>query len=94
MFSGELVSYIRDCSDGKTFSVYLDKFVGLAADNQTACGYQLQGLLVCVTLCAGDFCNGPTGSAVEVFVYPQLLALLVAAQFLYTKLFIPTTIYI
>ncbi|XP_021372906.1 uncharacterized protein LOC110462954 [Mizuhopecten yessoensis] len=60
---GALVSYIRGCSDGTSFSASLSKFRDLPADNQTACGYQLSGYLICISLCRGNFCNGPTATA-------------------------------
>ena len=64
---GSIQSYIRGCSNGQNFSVSLDnvhqlKF--LQSNNQTLCGYfENKGVVVCVTLCEGPFCNGPASFA-------------------------------
>ncbi|XP_061188400.1 uncharacterized protein LOC133196541 isoform X2 [Saccostrea echinata] len=56
---GEVHSYIRDCSDGVSFSYSLAKLTNVHPDNQTTCGYTGQGYVICVRLCRSDFCNGP-----------------------------------
>lgn len=56
---GEVHSYIRDCSDGRSFSYGPSKLQQTRPDNQTTCGYTLQGYLICVKLCQSSFCNGP-----------------------------------
>ncbi|KAL3862738.1 hypothetical protein ACJMK2_008691 [Sinanodonta woodiana] len=75
MSRGDTFSYIRDCSDGKTFSIELNAFKNLAADNQTTCSYRGDGYLACVTLCNTDMCNGPTGG-VTYHVISKLFMLL------------------
>lgn len=57
---GEVHSYIRDCSDGRSFSYTARKLQLTRPDNQTTCAYTLQGYLICVKLCQTSFCNGPT----------------------------------
>lgn len=67
--TGELKSYIRDCSDGKSFfGADFNKLFttgNVIADNQTTCMYSPQGYLACVSLCGpfDDFCNGPATTA-------------------------------
>lgn len=56
---GEVHSYIRDCSDGRSFSEDSSKLKLTKPDNQTTCAYTLQGYLICVKLCQTSFCNGP-----------------------------------
>lgn len=56
---GEVHSYIRDCSDGRSFSYGASKLQLTRPDNQTTCAYTLQGYLICVKLCQTSFCNGP-----------------------------------
>ncbi|XP_062569217.1 uncharacterized protein LOC134231294 [Saccostrea cucullata] len=56
---GEVHSYIRDCSDGASFSYRLSKLSNVHPDNQTTCGYTGQGYVICVRLCQTNFCNGP-----------------------------------
>lgn len=55
----EVHSYLRDCSDGKSFSYKLSKLTNLHPDNQTTCGFTGQGYVICVRLCRTNFCNGP-----------------------------------
>lgn len=56
---GEVHSYLRDCSDGVSFSYRLSKLSNVHPDNQTTCGYTGQGYVICVRLCRSNFCNGP-----------------------------------
>ena len=72
--SDSVKSYIRDCSDGRTFfgDDYDINFEKVKSDNQTYClnadTNTAFGDIKCVTLCgadpdnpndSGDFCNGP-----------------------------------
>ncbi|XP_033763846.1 uncharacterized protein LOC117345029 [Pecten maximus] len=81
---GSLVAFIRDCSDGKTFSVPVPNFRTIIPDNQTECGYN-GGYLSCIRLCAGEFCNGPS-TAAGVTPNTVTLLLLFQACFLYKML--------
>ncbi|XP_046559196.1 uncharacterized protein LOC124268210 [Haliotis rubra] len=60
---GVVKSYIRDCSDGETFSFAKSKYPrleNLPANNETTCTYDVgPNIQICVTLCTGDVCNGP-----------------------------------
>ncbi|XP_076451504.1 uncharacterized protein LOC143287412 [Babylonia areolata] len=61
---GARKSFIRDCSDGKNFSftgtVKNAKLENVAPDNFTTCIYLISANAhVCLSLCQGDFCNGP-----------------------------------
>ncbi|XP_048250166.1 uncharacterized protein LOC124121556 [Haliotis rufescens] len=60
---GVVKSYIRDCSDGETFSFAKSKYPrleNLPANNETTCTYDVgPNIQICVTLCTGDICNGP-----------------------------------
>ncbi|XP_069118901.1 uncharacterized protein [Argopecten irradians] len=53
------VSFIRDCSDGHTFS-YTDipRLKTVLPNNQSTCAYY-QAYVICVSVCRTDFCNGP-----------------------------------
>lgn len=60
--SGRMFAFIRDCSDGLTFSIHdVPRFGTLKASlNHTTCAYMpLSKIMACVTLCDTDFCNGP-----------------------------------
>ncbi|XP_060075520.1 uncharacterized protein LOC132555181 [Ylistrum balloti] len=67
---GVMFGYIRDCSDGETISVNVTKFqnMTLNRNNFTTCAFQRQVGVVCITFCAGDFCNGPVSNSVGYFV--------------------------
>ncbi|XP_067658710.1 uncharacterized protein [Haliotis asinina] len=64
---GAVKSYIRDCSDGKTFSFSVPgeefkypRLENLPPNNETTCTYDVTAnMQVCITLCTGDICNGP-----------------------------------
>ncbi|KAK3586761.1 hypothetical protein CHS0354_023489 [Potamilus streckersoni] len=83
MQSGGTTSFIRDCSDGETFS-YKDPSsksnfsrldnLNTSYSNETACVYNGQ-YLICLSLCnSTDFCNGPSESAAnEIFHVMKLL---------------------
>ncbi|XP_046576919.1 uncharacterized protein LOC124284843 [Haliotis rubra] len=58
----KILSYIRGCSDGVTFSFNLANLKGLKPSNTTTCGFDTRGYRPCVTLCKSDFCNGPSGA--------------------------------
>ncbi|KAK6176683.1 hypothetical protein SNE40_014935 [Patella caerulea] len=76
---GEMLSYIRDCSDGLTFSFDSDEarlLRGLKPNNQTTCAYQKQGYQICVSICNTDLCNGPSNSAVVPLVTATLIVCL------------------
>ncbi|XP_063409136.1 uncharacterized protein LOC134692607 [Mytilus trossulus] len=77
-------SYIRDCSNGHSFSYsQIDRLQGIAPNNSSRCAYYNEHL-VCVTLCLGNFCNGPqeVSSAPLTCVGNQLLYFILA--FLYS----------
>ncbi|ESP03531.1 hypothetical protein LOTGIDRAFT_237645 [Lottia gigantea] len=65
MSAGDSKSFLRDCSDGRTFSYSgelkgLDKLEQIEADNETTCIYRMtNNIHICITLCTTDFCNGP-----------------------------------
>ncbi|XP_071109260.1 uncharacterized protein [Haliotis cracherodii] len=63
MSQGNVRSYIRDCSDGNTFSFKVDKYPLLQnrpPNNETTCSYDVQpNMQICITLCNSDLCNGP-----------------------------------
>lgn len=61
---GEVKSFMRDCSDGKTFSftdeVKFPRLLQVKGDNFTTCSYRLTANFhVCLSLCESDFCNAP-----------------------------------
>lgn len=70
---GTIQSYIRGCCDGKNFSVTISdvpKLKFAVPNNQSLCGYfENKGLVVCVTVCNGTFCNGPS-FADSVHIFP------------------------
>lgn len=62
--TGEVKSFMRDCSDGKTFSftdeVKFPRLLQVKGDNFTTCSYRLTANFhVCLSLCESDFCNAP-----------------------------------
>lgn len=60
--AGLMRSFIRDCSDGKSFydTSLNEQFENrLKDDNQTSCVYKGTSDIVCITLCKDNFCNGP-----------------------------------
>ncbi|XP_046577950.1 uncharacterized protein LOC124285718 [Haliotis rubra] len=63
MSQGIFRSYIRDCSDGKTFSFDVTKYPllqNLSPNNETTCTYDVQpNVQICITLCNSSLCNGP-----------------------------------
>ncbi|XP_067659101.1 uncharacterized protein [Haliotis asinina] len=62
--TSQVLSYIRDCSDGKTFSFgNLSMLQDIQYDNFTTCGYDTRGYMSCITACSEDFCNGPKAGA-------------------------------
>ncbi|KAL3862223.1 hypothetical protein ACJMK2_008209 [Sinanodonta woodiana] len=83
MQSGGTTSFIRDCSDGVTFSYHDPSSKANFArlndlskinNNETACVYNGQ-YLICLSLCnSSNFCNGPSESAAnEIFHMTKLL---------------------
>lgn len=77
-FEGEdLKSFLRDCSDGKTFSFTESNVDGsnsnrypklkqIRPDNYTTCVYSTASRgHICLTLCEGDFCNAPRPNITE-----------------------------
>ncbi|PVD36611.1 hypothetical protein C0Q70_03596 [Pomacea canaliculata] len=77
-------SFSRDCSDGKQFSFDVKNIQKeySSIDNRTRCWFDahLKGQ-VCLSLCQGDFCNGPVyptaSSASQTFSKSCVLALLI-----------------
>ncbi|XP_067658637.1 uncharacterized protein [Haliotis asinina] len=64
VFTGDVASFNRDCSDGVTFSVNMSTLSTDTPANFTACGYGNHGYQICITLCnSGNFCNGPNRGA-------------------------------
>ncbi|XP_069117822.1 uncharacterized protein [Argopecten irradians] len=61
--SGDTVGFIRGCSSGKDTlprASYITKEEDIKPDNKTTCGISESGtMIVCVTFCQTDFCNGP-----------------------------------
>ncbi|XP_052260619.1 uncharacterized protein LOC127864782 [Dreissena polymorpha] len=79
---GLMRSFIRDCSDGKSFydTSLNEQFENrLMADNQTSCVYKGTSDIVCITLCKDNFCNGPLLSSTSTI--ESLFALHVLAAF-------------
>ncbi|KAK3601107.1 hypothetical protein CHS0354_024828 [Potamilus streckersoni] len=79
---GDIQAYIRDCSDGLTFSFNLTKFRSLLPDNQTTCAYS-NNQLVCITLCKTDLCNGPSSASIQMM--PLMLILLAISMSIVLK---------
>ncbi|XP_060068545.1 uncharacterized protein LOC132548681 [Ylistrum balloti] len=53
------VSFIRDCSDGHTFSYNdIPRLKTVMPNNQSTCAYY-QAYVICISVCRTDFCNGP-----------------------------------
>ncbi|XP_033763157.1 uncharacterized protein LOC117344505 [Pecten maximus] len=53
------VSFIRDCSDGHTFSYNdIPRLKTVLPNNQSKCAYY-QAYVICISVCRTDFCNGP-----------------------------------
>ncbi|KAL3862761.1 hypothetical protein ACJMK2_008709 [Sinanodonta woodiana] len=77
---GDVQAYIRDCSDGLTFSFNLTKFYKLLPDNQTTCAYS-NNQLVCITLCKTDLCNGPSSASIQMTSL-MLILLAISMSFL------------
>ncbi|XP_046370590.2 uncharacterized protein LOC124145001 [Haliotis rufescens] len=64
-----ILSYIRDCSDGKTFSFgNLSMLQGIEHNNFSTCAYDTRGYMTCVTTCQTDFCNGPKAGATSLMM--------------------------
>ncbi|XP_046370484.2 uncharacterized protein LOC124144911 isoform X1 [Haliotis rufescens] len=64
-----MLSYIRDCSDGKTFSYgNLSMLQGIEHNNFTTCAYDTLGYMTCVTTCDTNFCNGPKAGATSLMM--------------------------
>ncbi|XP_048754209.2 uncharacterized protein LOC125665552 [Ostrea edulis] len=59
--TGTLMSFIRGCTDGKVFSLSDYPNRTIVADNQTTCAYRPGSgkIVVCLTTCKTDLCNGP-----------------------------------
>lgn len=81
---GQLLSYIRGCSDGSSFSLNFRSFTA-STDNRSTCIFdQNSAQQFCVTLCSGDFCNGPS-SATELTPNMVIFISLLVACLLYKK---------
>lgn len=88
--SGNVKTFIRDCTDGNAF---LDDEIdapfknNVVPNNKTTCHYIGTGFIACVTVCDprtdGDFCNGPvTDSTTQCVPNIALLMSLIFAIFL------------
>ncbi|XP_071116249.1 uncharacterized protein [Haliotis cracherodii] len=77
----KIISYIRGCSDGKTFSFDLAPLKGLGPSNSSTCGFETRGFQACVTLCnSGNLCNGPSGANRSHLSLAMLVICLVALK--------------
>lgn len=85
--TGQLFSFIRGCTDGKIFSLTDFPNRTIVSDNQTTCAFRPGSgkVVVCLTMCKTDFCNGPlpdmnnggiTSSLSPVLFIPLLLAVI------------------
>ncbi|XP_046576918.1 uncharacterized protein LOC124284842 [Haliotis rubra] len=64
VFTGDVSSFNRDCSDGVSFSINSTSLSTDTPANFTACAYGNHGYQICITLCnSGNFCNGPNRGA-------------------------------
>ncbi|XP_061188773.1 uncharacterized protein LOC133196944 [Saccostrea echinata] len=59
--SGKVMSFIRGCTNGKVFSLNDFPNRTIVSDNQTTCAYRPESgkVVVCLTICKTDLCNGP-----------------------------------
>ncbi|XP_061185272.1 uncharacterized protein LOC133193346 [Saccostrea echinata] len=62
-YRGQVNMFMRDCTDGVNFAAKFEAVQRPRADNQTYCDRKGDTGTYCVTMCKGDFCNGPTPSA-------------------------------
>lgn len=85
--TGQPFSFIRGCTDGKIFSLTDFPNRTIVSDNQTTCAFRPGSgkVVVCLTMCKTDFCNGPlpdmnnggiTSSLSPVLFIPLLLAVI------------------
>ncbi|XP_067658908.1 uncharacterized protein [Haliotis asinina] len=79
---GQVYSYIRDCTANKADSFSFAKEGRLAhvsTDNITTCTFDKHTMgQMCLTLCSGQFCNGPQVSECSVLT-PGWMAVLASA---------------
>ncbi|KAL3861719.1 hypothetical protein ACJMK2_008044 [Sinanodonta woodiana] len=89
---GEVSSFIRDCTDGVTFGFEeIKRLHNLLPTNQTTCAtYGTSGLVVCMSVCKNDYCNGPqlANNGVDVCLrhYVFLIIFMVCAIVKYNKM--------
>ena len=59
--TGQMLSFMRGCTDGKVFSLIDFPNRTIVPDNQTTCAFRPGSgkVVVCLTTCRTDFCNGP-----------------------------------
>ncbi|CAC5369396.1 unnamed protein product [Mytilus coruscus] len=64
---GFMLAYIRTCCDGITWSfntTTLNKLKNVQKSNDSLCQHYTETTTrTCVTMCRGNFCNGPTAAA-------------------------------
>ncbi|XP_062619048.1 uncharacterized protein LOC134280621 [Saccostrea cucullata] len=78
-YRGQVNMFMRDCTDGVNFSAEFTSPQRPRADNQTYCDRKGDLGTYCVTMCRGDFCNGPEPSAAD---NPRLSVCLLLTNFL------------
>ncbi|XP_046576926.1 uncharacterized protein LOC124284851 [Haliotis rubra] len=82
--TSQVLSYIRDCSDGKTFSFgNLTMLQGIQSNNYTTCGYDTRGYMSCITTCSENFCNGPKADATMPTIWVPLAFLWSIIRFMF-----------
>nr|XP_022333239.1 uncharacterized protein LOC111130454 [Crassostrea virginica] len=59
--TGQMLSFMRGCTNGKVFSLTDFPNRTIVPDNQTTCAFRPGSgkVVVCLTTCRTDFCNGP-----------------------------------
>ncbi|XP_048241128.1 uncharacterized protein LOC124144911 isoform X3 [Haliotis rufescens] len=82
-----ILSYIRDCSDGKTFSFgNLSMLQGIEHNNFSTCAYDIRLFMTCVTTCQTDFCNGPKAGATSLMISVALQIVCLLCVFRMTRM--------
>lgn len=73
---GFIKAYIRTCCDGINWSFDSEKLKTLKniqTNNDSLCQHNTESLTTtCVTMCRGNFCNGPTSAAKNLHTYKTL----------------------
>ncbi|KAL5014300.1 hypothetical protein ScPMuIL_008570 [Solemya velum] len=85
---GKVTTFMRDCSDGKTFSFPLmevPKLKHVQPDNQTTCSFQGQGQVLCVSGLPGYIHAVVQHNNVQLLTLRPIKPLMVAKQLLAAK---------